>query len=154
MGVGARANGVHFKEGTPIAHFAQTHLVDLNARGSEDFESGAHGRVNAANNHDEARAGTGRGRHGIAEMQPSGLESCNTTGILTGQIRPRQGGSARKARKGLNQSIGVQKVKNFNRNNLAGRIQGGQARGLVFRRAFVDESRCFEGRNITPGNRK
>ena len=30
VGVGARANGMHFKEGTPIAHFAQTHLVDLN----------------------------------------------------------------------------------------------------------------------------
>ena len=71
MGVGARANGMHFKEGTPIAHFAQTHLVDLNARGSEDLESGAHSRVNAANNHDEARAGAGRRRHRIAEMQPS-----------------------------------------------------------------------------------
>lgn len=63
MRVGTRAHSVNFEERTPIAHLAQAHFMNLNAGGSQNFKRRTNCGIDAANNHDQTRPRTGRGRH-------------------------------------------------------------------------------------------
>ena len=62
MTIQARADGVHIEEQATVGHLTQVHEMNLNTRGSQDRQGGAHRGVDLARDHNKARArADGRG---------------------------------------------------------------------------------------------
>ena len=129
--VEARANRVHVEEEAAVGHLAQVHEVHLDAGGRQHGQSGAHGGVDAARNHDQAGTrADGRG-HRIAELRPTGAEALGAGRVLGGEIRPGDRGDLCQSGQGGNEGLGVEFFEDFDGDNLAGHVESRQAGRLL-----------------------
>ena len=129
--VEARANRVHVEEEAAVGHLAQVHEVHLDAGGRQHGQSGAHGGVDAARNHDQAGTrADGRG-HRIAELRPTGAEALGAGRVLGGEIRPGDRGDLCQSGQGGNEGLGVEFFEDFDGDNLAGHVESCQAGRLL-----------------------
>ena len=131
VAVEARTNRIHIEEEASVGHLAQVHEVHLDAGGRQHRQGGAHGGVNVARDHDQARPRTdGRG-HRVAELRPTGAEALGAGRVLGGEIRPGDRGDLGQSRQGSNEGLGVKFFEDFDGDDLAGHVEGRQARRFL-----------------------